>query len=107
MVETRSRTRDQGGNSGSGAAQGPRARRVAAVGETSQLSSGVSGAGSAPTIAPPPAMQQHGGSLADKLHLIFCAAGIIASLMLYSVLQVRLPVTLPRRIHTQFQHLAV
>lgn len=94
MVETH----DQGGNC---AAQGPRARRVAAGGGTSQgttgqLSRGVPGEGLAPN-SPASVMAQQGNSLADRLRLLLCAAGIIASLMLYSILQVHLPLSLPLR----------
>jgi hypothetical protein len=51
---------------------------------------GVQSEGSAPAAETgSSSMANSGGTLAGRLHLVVCAAGIIASLMLYSVLQVQ------------------
>ena len=49
---------------------------------------GVPGEGEAPISMAVGGLTQQGGNLAQRLHLVMCTGGIIASLMLYSVLQV-------------------
>lgn len=84
-AEARSSLRDQGGAC---AARGARARRVAPLGESSEArSAGVPREGEAPINMAVGGITQ-GGSLAERLHLLMCTVGIIASLLLYSVLQV-------------------
>ena len=79
-VQTRTSLRDQGG---------ALVRRVAALGEASEARNGeVPGEGEAPADMAVGGITQQGGNLAERLHLLMCTAGIIASLMLYSVLQV-------------------
>ena len=85
-AETRSSSHDQGGAC---AARGARARRVAPLREASEArSAGVPGEGKAPSNMAVGGITQQGGNLAERLHLLMCTTGIIASLMLYSVLQV-------------------
>ena len=85
-AEAHSSLRDQGGAC---AARGARARRIAPLGEPSEArSAGVPGEREAPMNMAVGGITQQGGNLAGRLHLLLCAVGIIASLMLYSVLQV-------------------
>ena len=85
-AEARSSLRDQGRAC---AARGARARRIAPLGDSGEVRSvGVPGKGEAPINMAVGGIAQQGGNLAGRLHLIMCMAGIIASLMLYSVLQV-------------------
>jgi len=86
MVEARSRVRDHSGSAG----QGARVRRSSVGADMGQLKgTGVQSESSAPPAETgSSSMANPGGTLAGRLHLVVCAAGIIASLMLYSVLQV-------------------